>query len=410
MVKRIGVGLIAVAILGYFMFLGTKKEEPKKVFNKNISYKVYTYKPYDIKYAFDRFNKSSKKGFEINNEKADYINKKLYAQNKLLVVCSPYFLPNKDESEVLLNFVDRGNNLFISSFNISPAFLDTLLLLEEKSAFYQQWPPVPYVEDSITINWFEADSTLKFTYPGYAVTNYSDIYFNQYDSLKILARDQDTTNAFIDIPVGSGHFYILLRPMTMTNYFLLHKQNYQFLNLILNKIDAKNKTVIWDDFYRNHPHMRPDGEPDKPGDSYFWDLIMKSPPLKWAVFTFIFGLILFILIYSRRVQRASVVLPEIKNTSYEFTKALAGLYWLNQDHKKIAEKIISQFHDYLHSKFRIFPKDLTMENVQKIAQKTGKHEEDLRNILVQIEEINEQEKITNKTLITFYTDVFKYIN
>ncbi len=408
MIKRVLLGLLIIAGLGYLVFKGTSQPiKAKKVFNRVISYKTNTYRPYDIKYVYDVFAKASTKDFVLNDEKLDYVNKNLQSKNSLLVVCSPYFLPNKQETTELLDFVNAGNNIYLSAFTIAPVFLDTLLGIEEEPVFYNQWPPIANSKDSTSIVWAVSDSTSKvFSYPGVGVSFYNEEYFEDADTLNVWSNDTDGGYGLVNIPFGKGNVYVQMRPITMTNYFVLHKNNYEYLDLILLKLGAKNKKIIWDNFYRRHPLSRPDQDRTTPGDSYFLELIHQNPPLTWAVYTFLLGLGLFLLIHSRRIQRPVAVIPDVKNTSYEFAKALAGLYWLKQDNVKIADKIVSQLHYNLQTKYRIFPKDFSKENVLKIAQKTNKTEAEVLAIMDQLETLESNEVIDNKWLMKFYKDVY----
>lgn len=410
MMKRIILALVIIGVLGYLIFMGTNKpQKRKKVFDRSIAYRTTTYRPYDIKFVYEQFSKISKKGFVINDEKLDFVNKKMELENSILVVCSPYFLPNKQETAELLQYVDKGNDVYLSAFTIAPTFLDTLLNLEEEAVFYNQWPPIPYLEDSTTIEWNGSDSISKvFSYPGVGIPFHNDGYFDEADTLDALSYDVEGGYGLVRIPFGEGHVYVQMRPITMTNYFLLHKNNHEYLELILDNIDAKNKKIIWDNFYRRHPMSRPDHDVSKPGNSYFLELIAQHPPLQWAVYTFIFGLVLFLIVNSRRIQKPVPVIQDVKNTSYDFTKALAGLYWLKQDNRKIAEKIVFQLHDFLQTKYRLFPKDFNLENVSKIAQKTGKNDSEIVELLKQIEMLDENEVVDNKWLIRFYKDVHKF--
>jgi hypothetical protein len=410
MIKRVIIGLAIILVLGYLVFEGTHKSTPeKKVFDRSIRYKTNSYKPYDIKFVFDEFSKISKKGFVINDEKPDYVNKLFKSENNVFVVCGPYFLPNNQETTKLLDFVNRGNDMYLSAFTLAPVFLDTLLNLKEKAVFYNQWPPIPNAVDSTTIVWKGADSMLKsFSYPGLGVSFYNEGYLEESDNVEVLSYDPKGGYGLVSIPFGKGRVFIQTRPITMTNYFLMHKHNNEYLGLILDNIGAKNKRIIWDEFYRRHPLSRHDHDVSKPGDSYFMELVNQNPPLQWAVYTFLFGLGLFVLIYSRRIQRPVPVITEVKNTSYDFTKALAGLYWLKQDNKNVSEKIAYHFFDYLQNKYRINPKDFDLKSAPKIAGKTGKNESEVQEIIRQLEFLKQNERIDKKWLIKFYKDIHKF--
>jgi hypothetical protein len=190
---------------------------------------------------------------------------------------------------------------------------------------------------------------------------------------------------------------------------LLHKQNYKYLNRIIELTEANKRVVVWDNFYQKYAEQRPEPS-NEPGESYLWKVINEHPPLLWAIISFFLAIGLFILINSRRLQKPIPVIPEIQNHSIDFVKAVSGLYWVQQDHKNIAEKIKMQFYDFMTTNYKIPHKDIVLENVEKIAQKTNKKQKDIENIIDQITDIEASEQITKQNLMEFYTRVHKFIN
>ena len=412
MTKRIIVAVLVVGFLGYLVYvseLNFKPEPRKKYFEDKVKYSTDSYNPYDIKYIHDAFRKKEASKYIENDEKPDYANRNLRGENKLLVIISPYFLPNKPEVAELFNFADRGNNIFLSSINISPVFLDSLLGVANQSSFVNNYPPLKLQKDSLKLTWLETNTT--YAYPGADILSFADESFNNSTiNGETLCLDGKQQQAFVDFKIGRGHIFLQRKPMAMTNYFLLHKDNYQYLNGILKTVGFEQRTVVWDEFYRRHIIMRSDEEIDEPRDTYFWDLIARHPPLQWAVGTFFLAIFLFILLYSRRLQAPVAILPSVKNNSLEFIKSIAGLYWLKQDHKRIAEKITLQFHDYLTTNYRIYPKDVTEANAEKIAQKTNQKTEDVATIIDYIQTVNGSYEVSKQTLIAFYRKVFAFMN
>jgi hypothetical protein len=419
--------LIAIVVTAFLAFLAYQlytavqlSKFAEKVFDRNITYSEKTYKPYDTKYALESFKKYAKKGYEINLEKPDTVNDVFgdanTDTNAVVAIISPYFLPTVNETTTLQNYVARGNNIFVSALNISPTFIDSLLHPTEPAEFYNDYPPLPYNNDSLTIYWptyddeFNLLKNKKYEYPGVKIPNYNEKYFLDYEGGIELAFDADTASSLIDIPYGSGHFYIQLRPITMTNYFLLHKKNYQYLNDIFEEIGISNRKVIWDSYYKSKRNIRDDVQiMEEPEESYFLDLILSNKPLLWSVLTFFLGIGLFILLHSRRMQAPIKILPDVVNNSVEFSQAISGLYWINQDHHKIAEKLILQLYDYLTVSFKIFPRDFTNSNLKKLAQKTNKKEEDISQIIQHIEQINNSNQITKTALMDFYKKAFAFM-
>jgi hypothetical protein len=408
----------ALGFLGYQLFHDFKvATASQKIFEHNITYSERTYRPYDTRYAYESFKKYAKKGYDINLEKPDETNP-IFNQadtNSVLAIISPYFLPTINETVNLQNYVNRGNNVFISALNISPNFIDSLVYPESAATFYNNYPPVPYEKDSMTIFWPVYDSSYallsqkKYEYPGVKIPDFNEKYFSESEQSIELAYDADTSSTFIDYPYGSGHFYIQLRPISMTNYFLLHKKNYEYLNDIFREIGLEKRKVVWDSYYKSRRNIREEYTADEPEDSYFLDLIMSNKPLLWSVLTFFLGIGLFILLHSRRMQAPITILPDVVNNSVAFSEAISGLYWINQDHKKIAEKLILQLQDYLVVNFRIYPREFIRPNLKKIAQKTNKKEEDISQILQYIDQINNSNQIPKTYLLDFYKKAFAFM-
>jgi hypothetical protein len=419
MTQRIIVAVLVVGVFGFLLFRSEffKKERPK-VFDPRITYSTKTYRPYDTRFAFEQFKEKAGKGFVLNDTKFDYQNPNYLDTTSILAIVSPYFLPNQLEMNAISDYVADGGNVLISSFNVSQNLFNTVLDDSTNSAditVYPNYPPTSF-SDSLTIFWTdpyaEDSTTIAYTYPGikpFYVLD-SEVVNSVYTTTHV--RDQYGQKVLDEVQIGKGKMFILHNPITLSNYFLLHKNNYQYLNQIFEVLDLKNRKVIWDKFYERYQTQRPEntGEPEKAGDSYFWKVIKEHPPLMWAIVTFFLSISLFILLYSRRMQAPIRVIPEVKNNSIEFIKAVSGLYWLKQDHKKIGEKITSQFHDYMFTNYRFAPKDITLENVERIAQKTDKKSEDIESILLTISHIEESEAIYKKTLIDFYRKVYRFMN
>jgi hypothetical protein len=422
MTQRIIVAVLVVGVFGFLLFYSEffKTERPK-FFDSRITYTNKTYRPYDTRFAFEQFQKKAGKGLVLNEEKFDYQNPNYLDTTSILAIVSPYFLPNQLEMNALTDYVDRGGNVLISAFSISPNLFNSILDDSTDTAditVYTEFPPTE-INDSLSVFWTdpyaeedEENDTISYTYPGvkpFYVLD-SEVVNSIYTTTHV--RDQNGEKVLDDVQIGKGRIFIVYAPITLSNYFLLHKQNYGYLNQVFDLLDVKNRKVIWDKFYERYKTQRPEdtGEREQAGDSYFWQVIKQHPPLMWAIATFFLAIALFILLYSRRMQASIRVIPEIKNNSIEFIKAVSGLYWLKQDHKKIGEKITTHFYDYLSTNYRFAPKDITLENIEKIAQKTDRKQDDIEDILLIISHIEESEAIYKKTLMDFYKKVYRFIN
>jgi hypothetical protein len=414
---RIFLAILVVTLLGWLVyhneFSGFNSAKPKKIFDARISYNTSEYRPYGLKFAYQAFKTKAKKGFFENKQKIDSANVLLQGNNNVLIIATPYFLPNQDEIDKMRRFLDEGNSVFLSSFNVSKLFYSNFFTSAQTSQFfYNQYafPPIGLV-DSLSIAMNNADSgETIFKYPGLKTKN-DFLSYDEFEA-KVIAKDEFGIGQIFDIQVGEGHIYFSQAPMTLSNYFLLHKDNHQFLNLLMNTLETKQKKVIWDRYYEQFRVQRPEPKPneDKPGDSYLWEVIKKHPPLQWAIVVFLIGAALFLAIYSKRILKPIEILPDSKNNSMLFVNALSGLYWLKQDHKKIAEKLILHFYDKIMLRHRIQPKDIKLENTEKLAQKMNIDEAILRDLLTEIQSIELSEQISKQKLLTFYSKLYKVLH
>jgi hypothetical protein len=415
MTKRILLAIVAIGIIGAIIYYAEQFSFKKQnVFYPYLTYTNKTFRPYDTKFVYEQLKKTKRKAFVENEVSLDENNNNLADTNKVMMIVSPYFLPNELEVSHLNGFVTRGNNVFISSFSISPLFFEGIVGDSlDRYEFFNNFPNI-IKRDSLTLTWNNYDTDKEeevYTYPGINPTSKIDTSLEKYDSstFGLFAKDSANVNQLLDIKLGKGHVFILRKPISMSNYFLLHKQNYKYLNRIIEVTEADKRVVVWDNFYQKYAEKRPEPS-NEPGESYFLKVINKHPPLLWAIISFFLAIGLFILINSRRLQEPIPVIPEIQNHSIGFVKAVSGLYWVQQDHKNIAEKIKMQFYDFMTTNYKIPHKEIVLENVERIAQKTNKKQNDIENIIYQITDIEASEQITKQSLMEFYTRVYKFIN
>jgi hypothetical protein len=402
--------LLAISVLLVIIFFGyllsSKSQNSPKKFDHRIKYSTQSYRPYDIKFLFDALGIGKNTQFVVNNREPSFTNLLFKGNNNLYVVASPHFMTSVAEAQYLREFAEKGNDVFVSAFNISSDFLNELALREEEVEYYNHWPAKPFDVDSIKISWYSGDSLIDFEYPGADSPNYNRYLFeSEEDSSQILLIDEYGMPILRKYPVGEGHIFMMLKPMALTNYFLLHRQNYRFLNLLFGELGVSYKRIIWDDFYRFHPAQRYYGEPTQPGESYFWNLVKSTPALAWAISVFFLGLFLFLITYARRMQSPIGVIPEVKNNSMAFVEALTTLFWYKQDHKKIADKLILHWSDSLHQNHKIMLRDLNPSNVKYLAQKTGKTEAYFLDVFEHIQSLEIQTSISKKQLFKLYSKV-----
>jgi hypothetical protein len=84
---------------------------------------------------------------------------------------------------------------------------------------------------------------------------------------------------------------------------------------------------------------------------------------------------------------------------------VSGLYWDQQNHKSIADKIISQFFEHLSTNFHLNPKDFHESELDKISQKTGQSLAKVKSVFQEINHVKSQEEISKQNLVSLYQKI-----
>jgi len=309
--------------------------------------------------------------------------------------------PDENELKAILNHAIAGNHVFISAMDISENLLDSFKLKVSET-----YPD--YFHDSLTVSVLDpiSDDSLKFTYPGARLDN----YFTQMDSsvTNILGRSKNGYANFVKFTYqGGGTVMIHLAPGALTNFFLLHKQNKKYYDLVLSPIPDTVENVIWDDYYRHHM----DGN-DYGSKSAFSKLatFLQNDVLRWA---FWLTILLFSIIYlfeSKRKQRIIPSLKKLNNTSLDFVKTIGRLYYQRKDNKNLASKISTHFLGHVRTTYNMSTSQLDEDFANRLAFKSGYPVTLVKEVIGAIGKMEESYVITDEELLLFSDKIDTFIN
>ena len=276
-----------------------------------------------------------------------------------------FFLNNSvafdpDELDKLLEWVTKGNQVFISARGISAGLLDTLQL--ETKVFI----PKNDLSSKPQVN-FE-NSALKSKTDFKFKNEFSSLYFQPKDSAKIeilghinIQEDEKNKQAnFIKSNFGEGKIYLHNTPEVFGNYFLLNNNNYKYAEKILAYFDTENPVYL-DNYY-------------KAGKTFYSSplyILLSDNRLKWAYYFLLTGSILFIIFEGKRKQRAIPVKNPLKNQSYEYAKTVGDLYLEEKEYKELITKKIDLFLEYIRTHYKISTKTIDEEFHTLLAAKSG---------------------------------------
>ncbi len=385
---RLHIALSIIAILWIFYADNVRKKPINWYQSFNSQHKM-PYGTYVLRNVLPEF---------IQNSDIRDVNQAPYIKLKDSTLIGTYFFVNnainfgKEEMNELLEFVERGNDVFISTLG---ANVDTLNLktqsirsfnLKEQLKLKLSNPsldtlPVAFKNDLARFGFKRIDSTKTEILGKIRIYDES----NSIDVEKI---------NFVRQKFGKGYFYFHLYPYAFTNYFMLKDSSNAYAASALSYIDY-TKPLLWDRYYKT-------GKSRIASPMYY---VLSSKNLKWAYYSALIGVLIFVLFQGKRNQRNIPIISPLKNQTIAFTKTLSNLYFERKDHKIIAEKHIFHFLDFIRNQLNITTHVINDIFYDHVSSRSGNSIEDVKKLFSQIDKIQNQESITKEELIAINTRI-----
>ncbi len=389
--------LIGVVALGMLSLLLGNTVGKKRQFNDRVTFLKRDKIPYGTYVAFESLKQlfPEAKVSSSKEEPGYWEGLSNYDPDQALIVVSPYFNADEDEMKRLIRFVENGNDVFISTMNISYAATQ-ILKCDANSAeglmyYFEQTEGADLIGLSLAKPPFP--SSPVYSYPGKRF----DFYFYKIDSATatVLGHNKDEKPNLIHLKAGEGNLFIHMAPMAFTNYFLLHKKNISYYENMMSLISPNVTRVVWDEYF----NTKRQGQRQK---ANWIDGFLKHPSLKWALITAILALLVYVLMEMRRKQRIIPVMTKPKNDSLDFVKTIGRLYHDKADHKNLCKKMSAYFLEHIRSRYKLATSVLDETFEKNLQAKTGADKEKIENIVSFIRQIEETETISDKQLAWFH--------
>ena len=301
-----------------------------------------------------------------------------------------------EEADAILNYVNHGNTVFISTSSFYGKIADTLNIETQK----------------VHSNIRKKETEQEFTNPTLKEnkTVFKDViensYFTSVDTLNttvlgtVYNEDFDTKEInFIKVGFGEhdGAFLIHTNPFAFTNYHLLNT-NENYAATVLSYLPKQQ--VIWDDYYKSGRRVI-----ESP-----LRYILSQPALKWSFYLALTTLFIFVLFKSKRTQRIVPVIEPLKNTTVEFTKTIGGLYFQNNEYTNIIDKKITFFLENIRTQYYLNTTNLNSDFIEKLALKSAKSLADVKALIDLIKYCKQKTDHTENDLIVLNTKFEEFLN
>jgi hypothetical protein len=307
---------------------------------------------------------------------------------KTLVFINNRIYFDDEESNALLDFVDKGNSVFISSTYFYGNALDTLNVNMERQY----------------TNLFRKEAENKFTSPSLKSNDriFEDVIENSHfisiDTLNTTLLGTITTATEDDIEVthpnfikvnfgeNNGQFIIHSNPFAFTNYHLLDDKE-DYAAAVLSYLPKQQ--IIWDNNYKSGRKVIT--SPLR--------YILQNTALKWVFYISMFSLILFVIFRGKRTQRIIPVIDKLENATVDFTRTIGELYYQHGDYTNIIEKKIQYFLEFIRTHYYLDTNQLSPGFIEKLAIKSTNTKEDTKAIVDYIVFLKSKTNHTEKELI-----------
>ncbi|MFD2561530.1 DUF4350 domain-containing protein [Aquimarina rubra] len=323
-------------------------------------------------------------------------------------ITGTYFFVNGsvgfDDSELdrMLQWVEKGNTLFVSAKSISSNLLDTLSidtdnmislddiatqpLIELVNTNLKVEKPYLYDRDTYNPHFSEIDTTNA------VVLGVTQLYN---DTLKI----KEPKVNYLKQSFGDGEILLHSFPEAFGNYFMLKDSNYVYTQNLLSYVDPA-KTILWDNHYKS-------GKKFYTSPLFF---LLQNRYLKWAYYILVIGVLLFVIFEGKRKQRSIPIIEPLKNQTLAFTRTISAMYFEKEKHKEIVEKQNLLFLDYVHHELRIPTNTLDEKTLLDISARSNNDIENTKKLFKYFEELNRKRVVTKEELIRLYDMITEYKN
>lgn len=275
-----------------------------------------------------------------------------------------------EESKAVMDFVEKGNTVFMSSTYFFGNVLDSLNV-----SIQRQYN-----------NLYKKESESKFTSPSLQRNNriFKDViensFFDSIDTLKttvlgtITTKDEDDYEHIdanlikVDIGDNNGQFILHTNPFAFTNYHLMDDKE-DYAATVLSYLPKQQ--IIWDNNYKSGRKVIT--SPLR--------YILQNTALKWAFYISMFGLILFVIFRGKRVQRIIPVIKKLENSTVDFTRTIGELYYQYGDFTNIIDKKIQYFLEFVRTNYYLDTNTLNSSFIDKLAAKSSNTKETTKSLI-----------------------------
>ena len=181
----------------------------------------------------------------------------------------------------------------------------------------------------------------------------------------------------VSVPYGKGEVIFVSSPLLFTNYGMLEGNTFVYIFRLMSYLADLP-------VYRTEAYVKTDAMLVAE-QSPFREFI-KRPPLRWALYLALLGVVLFMIFTARRRQRVIPIMSKPANRSLEFIQLIGTLYYQRKDHVNLVRKKFKLFAEELRKTAGVDISDVNTDDSEYLllAEKTGMNSDRLKKVIRQI--------------------------
>jgi hypothetical protein len=317
---------------------------------------------------------------------------------------SLYFLITKNlilkdnEVAALINYVNTGNDIFISADYIDTKLLESLFCKVDRKGEIINEVHGKMRDTHVSMYFGKKIAASQYGYYYFPFLNAINDFEPEFT--RVLGVNEMNQPNYALFFLGKGRIYLHVAPRIFSNYFLLTNSNFQYLDNVISYLRLEPERIYWDEYYKTSSSSRNKNRNEN-NDKDFSTLrvIKQHPPLLWAFCIALTGILLYVFFNLKRKQR---VIEEIKpnsNATLAFTETVGRLYFQHQNNRHIADKMITYFYEYIRNKFFINTAVINAEFINSLSGKSGVSKKETEELFEMIKNIQGQKDITDEEIL-----------
>lgn len=254
-----------------------------------------------------------------------------YEDGQAYFIVAPTVDFMESEVEVIKRFVNNGNVLFISTYQLDQELADWLGVDLSHSFNYRDSTSI---YDPVEDKWR--------SYPIGKAVNAFLVRIDSSADTKTIGKYGTKVNC-IRRKMGSGYVILHTQPFMFSNYHLIKKKTKAYTEIVFSSVPHNINTIYWDEYSKggSNSEMRP------------LKFLMSQPALKNAFLWALAGLILLVFFSFKRRQRVIPVTSPLVNNSLDMARTVSDMYYFGRRNEVMAKKKIAHWFEFLRTKYNI---------------------------------------------------------